>query len=61
VAIERMALRDLRQLPVVLRSDDQQVVGLLTREAIDLACRLALTRELLKPFWAMAAQPQKRS
>jgi H+/Cl- antiporter ClcA/CBS domain-containing protein len=61
VAIDRMARRDLRQLPVVLRSDDQQVVGLLTREAIDLACRLALTRELLKPFWAMAAQPEKRS
>jgi H+/Cl- antiporter ClcA/CBS domain-containing protein len=57
-AIDRMARRDLRQLPVVQRSDEKQVVGLLTREAIDLACRLALTRELLKPFWAMV-EPQK--
>ncbi len=53
-AIERMALRDLRQLPVVQRSDDKLVVGLLTRELIDHACRLALTRELLKPFLVMA-------
>ncbi len=53
-AIDRMALRDLRQLPVVSRSDDKLVVGLLTRELIDHACRLALTRELLKPFLVMA-------
>jgi CBS domain-containing protein len=52
-AIERMALRDLRQLPVVSRSDEKLVVGLLTRELIDHACRLALTRELLKPFLVM--------
>jgi CBS-domain-containing membrane protein len=57
-ADESLARRDLRQLPVVQRSDEKQVVGLLTREAIDLACRLALTRELLKPFWAMV-EPQK--
>jgi CBS domain-containing protein len=52
-AIERMARRDLRQLPVVDRSDEGQVLGLVTREAIDLACRLALTRELLTPFLAL--------
>jgi H+/Cl- antiporter ClcA/CBS domain-containing protein len=57
-AIDRMARRDLRQLPVVSRSDETEVVGLLTREAIDLACRLALTQELLKPFLALAAQRQ---
>jgi H+/Cl- antiporter ClcA/CBS domain-containing protein len=57
-AIDRMARRDLRQLPVVSRSDETEVVGLLTREAIDLACRLALTQELLKPFLVLAAQRQ---
>jgi H+/Cl- antiporter ClcA len=55
-AIERMAARDLRQLPVVDRADDTKVVGLLTREAIDLACRLSVTREALKPFLAMVEQ-----
>ncbi|MFM2428932.1 MAG: hypothetical protein RLZZ511_145 [Cyanobacteriota bacterium] len=55
-AIERMAARDLRQLPVVDRADDTRVLGLLTREAIDLACRLSITREALKPFLAMVEQ-----
>jgi hypothetical protein len=51
-----MAARDLRQLPVVDRADDTRVLGLLTREAIDLACRLSITREALKPFLAMVEQ-----
>lgn len=49
-AAERMALRDLRQLPVVSRQDPGLVVGLLLQDQITLAERLLETRETLIPF-----------
>jgi predicted transcriptional regulator len=52
-ALDHMAVRGLHQLPVVDRGDPQQAVGMLTREAIELACRLTLTREALKPYIAV--------
>jgi H+/Cl- antiporter ClcA/CBS domain-containing protein len=47
-ALSRMAARGLHQLPVVDRENPNQVVGLLEREGIDLACSLAQTRETLR-------------
>lgn len=47
-AMDRMAARGLRQLPVIDREDPQQVLGLLDREDIALACSLATTRKALQ-------------
>ncbi|BAC07698.1 chloride channel protein [Thermosynechococcus vestitus] len=49
-AIDRMAARDLRQLPVVDRNNPQRVLGLLTRENIRLAYSLDQTRRKLLPY-----------
>ncbi|RMH63933.1 MAG: CBS domain-containing protein [Cyanobacteria bacterium J003] len=49
-AIDRMAARDLRQLPVVDRNYPQRVLGLLTRENIRLAYSLDQTRRKLLPY-----------
>lgn len=46
-AIARMARRGLHQLPVITREPPQQVVGLLTREGIDLAVSLTRIGEAL--------------
>jgi H+/Cl- antiporter ClcA/CBS domain-containing protein len=53
-ATARMAVRGLHQLPIVERTYPQKVVGMLTREAIELACRLALTRASLQPYLMVA-------
>lgn len=47
-ATSRMTTRGLQQLPVVLREQPQQVVGLLTQEDIALADGIARTREVLQ-------------
>lgn len=47
-AVSRMTTRGLQQLPVVLRDQPQQVVGLLTQEGIALADSIARTREMLQ-------------
>jgi H+/Cl- antiporter ClcA/CBS domain-containing protein len=47
-AISRMTTRGLQQLPVVLRDQPQQVVGLLTQSDIALAEDIARTREVLQ-------------
>jgi H+/Cl- antiporter ClcA/predicted transcriptional regulator len=47
-AARRMTTRGLQQLPVVLRDQPQQVVGLLTPEGIALADGIARTREMLQ-------------
>ncbi|MFN4280266.1 chloride channel protein [Thermosynechococcus sp.] len=49
-ALDRMAARDLRQLPVVDRNNSQRVLGLLTRENIRLAYSLDQTRRKLLPY-----------
>ncbi|MFN4066355.1 MAG: chloride channel protein [Thermosynechococcus sp.] len=53
-ALDRMAARDLRQLPVVDRSNPQRVLGLLTRENIRLAYSLDQTRRKLLPYLEQA-------
>lgn len=47
-ATSRMTTRGLQQLPVVLRDQPQQVVGLLTQEDITLAESIARTKEVLQ-------------
>ncbi|HEY9599169.1 MAG TPA: chloride channel protein [Cyanophyceae cyanobacterium] len=46
-ALDRMATRGLHQLPVVDRDNPYQVLGILEREGVALACSLAATREVL--------------
>jgi len=46
-AIDRMAARGLRQLPVVDREHSHQILGLLEQEKIALAYSLATTRKAL--------------
>lgn len=46
-AIDRMAARGLRQLPVVGREQPHQILGLLEQDKIALACSLATTRRAL--------------
>jgi len=49
-AAERMALRDLRQLPVVSRQDPRVVIGFLLQDQITLAERLLETQQTLLPY-----------
>ena len=49
-AVSRMAARGLRQLPVVDRKNPQQILGLLEKDRISLACSLATTKETLRPY-----------
>ncbi|MFN4195811.1 MAG: chloride channel protein [Thermosynechococcus sp.] len=53
-ALDRMAARDLRQLPVVDRHNPQRVLGLLSRENIRLAYSLDQTRRKLLPYLEQA-------
>jgi H+/Cl- antiporter ClcA/CBS domain-containing protein len=45
--VDRMSARELHQLPVVNREQPQQVIGLITKENIELADSLSRTREAL--------------
>jgi CBS domain-containing protein len=47
-ATDRMSTRGLQQIPVVKRDQTRSVVGLLTREGIDLAYGISQTREALQ-------------
>jgi CBS domain-containing protein len=49
-ALERMAARDLPQLPVVTRAQPRQVVGIIEKEQIALACNIAVTKDALQPY-----------
>jgi H+/Cl- antiporter ClcA len=49
-ALDRMAARGIHQLPVLDRSQPHQIVGVLNREDIEPACRLALTRQTLSLY-----------
>ncbi|SRR5579883_794898 len=49
-AIDRMAARGLRQLPVVERDNPHHILGLLEQEEISLTCSLALLRQSLHPY-----------
>jgi CBS domain-containing protein len=49
-ALDRMAARGLRQLPVVDPDDPHRVLGLLDREGISLACNVATVAEALTPY-----------
>ncbi|AFY83937.1 chloride channel protein [Oscillatoria acuminata] len=49
-ALDRMAARGLRQLPVVDPDDPHRVLGLLDREGIALACNVAAVSEALAPY-----------
>ena len=55
-ALDRMATRGLRQLPVIDRTDSQRIVGLVEQEGIALACSLAMTREALSPYLPQPAE-----
>jgi CBS domain-containing protein len=46
-ALDRMAARGIHQLPVLDRSQPPRILGVLNREDIEPACRLALTRQAL--------------
>jgi CBS domain-containing protein len=59
-ALDRMATRGLRQLPVIDRADSQRIVGLVEQEGIALACSLAITREALAPYFPQPAQLTER-
>ncbi|WRH67183.1 MAG: chloride channel protein [Planktothrix sp. GU0601_MAG3] len=50
VALERMAARDLPQLPVVTREHPRQLVGIIEKEQIALACNIAVTKDALQPY-----------
>lgn len=47
-ALDRMAGRDLHQLPVVARDNLDQILGLLEREQISLTCNIAVTRKAIR-------------
>lgn len=49
-ALDRMAARGLRQLPVVDPDDPHRVLGLLDREGISLAGNVAAVSEALAPY-----------
>ncbi|AKG20729.1 chloride channel protein [Calothrix sp. 336/3] len=55
-ALDRMALRGLHQLPVVARDNPEEILGLLEREQIALACNLAVTRKAIHQ-WSNGKQP----
>jgi H+/Cl- antiporter ClcA len=55
-ALDRMATRGLRQLPVIDRAAPQHIVGLVEQEGIALACSLAMTREALSPYLPQPAE-----
>jgi CBS domain-containing protein len=57
-AIDRMAARGLRQLPVVDREQPHQILGLLEQEKIALACSLATTRKALRQHLETALDPE---
>jgi CBS domain-containing protein len=46
-ALDRMAARGLRQLPVVARDNPHHVLGVLEKEMITVACSVAVTRKAL--------------
>ncbi len=46
----RMATRGLRQVPVVDRENPRQIIGLLEQDRIQLAYRVAITQNILKPY-----------
>lgn len=52
-AVSRMAARGLRQLPVVDRDNPQQIIGILEKDRISLACSLAATKETLQPYLSL--------
>jgi predicted transcriptional regulator len=43
-ALDRMAGRGLHQLPVVAKEKPTEIVGVLDRESIGMACSMAITR-----------------
>ena len=55
-ALDRMAARGLRQLPVVERDNPQRVLGLLEQEGITLACDVALTNQTLGRYLSKPSQ-----
>lgn len=62
-ALDRMAARGLRQLPVVDSQDPHRVLGLLDKEGAALACNVAAVSEALQPyaFASAASQGLERS
>lgn len=56
-ALDRMAARGLRQLPVLDRQPPHQILGLLEQDAIALACSVAVTQDLLNPY-VVAPSPE---
>ena len=58
-ALDRMAARGLHQLPVVERDNHLRVLGLLEKEAITLACDLAVTTMALNRYLSLAESSQE--
>ncbi|HEY9607682.1 MAG TPA: chloride channel protein, partial [Allocoleopsis sp.] len=58
-ALERMATRDLFQLPVVERDNPRKVVGVIEKEQIALAGNTAVMREALRPYLDQFYHPEK--
>lgn len=56
-ALDRMAARGLRQLPVVDPDDPHRVLGLLDREGISLAGNVAAVSEALAPYVLLSNAP----
>jgi H+/Cl- antiporter ClcA/CBS domain-containing protein len=61
VVLDRMATRDLRQLPVLDRTDPNCILGLVDQSGIALACSLAVTRESLAPYVGPRSEKAKPS
>ncbi|MBV8883185.1 MAG: hypothetical protein JO235_04190 [Chroococcidiopsidaceae cyanobacterium CP_BM_RX_35] len=59
--LSRMAARGLHQLPVVDRDRRERILGLLEREQIDLVCRVAATRQLLRHYLSVPSKPDELS
>jgi CBS domain-containing protein len=57
-ASARMATRGLHQLPVVAHENPQQVLGLLTKESIDLASSTSATRAALQHYCSKPASTE---
>ncbi len=49
-ALDRMSVRGLHQLPVVMRDKPDRILGLLEKEQIALTCNLAVTRKALRHY-----------
>jgi H+/Cl- antiporter ClcA len=60
-ALDRMGARGLHQLPVVERDNPYQILGVLEKEGVALACSLAATREVVRQHLALLSVTKQLS